>query len=230
MTRKIILDTETTGLDPNAGHRIVEIGCVELINMVPSGNVYHQYINPERAMPQEAFAIHGLSTDFLSGHPTFQHIVTDFLDFIADDAEIVIHNASFDMKFLDWEIEKAGHPKIDQSRVVDTLVIARKQNPGGRNSLDALCKRYGVNNSHREYHGALLDSQLLADVYLYLMGGRQPTLILTEEEKQQTIEMLIDHAAHIDFEHRSFLPSDEEVQSHQNFIEKIKNSKWLTHS
>lgn len=230
MTRKIILDTETTGLDPNAGHRIVEIGCVELINMVPTGAVYHQYINPERAMPQEAFAIHGLSTDFLSGHPTFQHIVTDFLDFIADDAEIVIHNASFDMKFLDWEIEKAGHPKIDRSRVVDTLLIARKQNPGGRNSLDALCKRYGINNSHREYHGALLDSQLLADVYLYLMGGRQPTLTLDEDAAQQTIETLLDHAVQVDFERRSFLPSDEERQSHQNLIEKIKNSKWLIHS
>ncbi|MDP3935790.1 MAG: DNA polymerase III subunit epsilon, partial [Alphaproteobacteria bacterium] len=213
-----------------AGHRIVEIGCVELINMVPTGAVYHQYINPERAMPQEAFAIHGLSTDFLSNHPTFQNIVLDFLDFIADDAEIVIHNASFDMKFLDWEIEKAGYSKIDRSRVVDTLAIARKQNPGGRNSLDALCKRYGINNSHREYHGALLDSQLLADVYLYLMGGRQPTLILDEEETEQATESLMDHAVHINFEHRSFLPSDEEMQSHQNLIEKIKNPKWLVYS
>lgn len=230
MTRTIILDTETTGLDPNAGHRIVEIGCVELINMIPTGKVYHQYINPERSMPQEAFAIHGLGTDFLSKHPNFQHIVSDFVNFIDIDSEIVIHNASFDMKFLDWEMTQTGHALIDRSRVIDSLLIARKQNPGGRNSLDALCKRYGVNNSHREYHGALLDSQLLADVYLYLMGGRQPTLILAEQESQQQTDALIDHIGTIEFELRSFNPSDEEIESHNKLIEKLKNPKWLAYS
>lgn len=230
MTRTIILDTETTGLDPNSGHRIVEIGCVELINMVQTGKVYHQYINPERPMPQEAFAIHGLGTDFLSKHPSFKHVVDDFVKFVGDDAEIVIHNASFDMKFLDWEMTQTGHNKIDRTRVIDTLVIARKQNPGGRNSLDALCKRYGINNAHREYHGALLDSQLLAEVYLYLMGGRQPTLILAEQESQQQTDALIDHIGTIEFELRSFNPSEEEVESHNKLIEKIKNPKWLTYS
>ena len=221
MTRTIILDTETTGLDPNAGHRVVEIGCIELINMVPTGKVYHQYINPERSMPQEAFAVHVLGTDFLSKHPSFKHIVEDFVSFVGDDAEIVIHNASFDMKFLDWEMTQTGHTKIDRTRVIDTLVIARKQNPGGRNSLDALCKRFGVNNAHREYHGALLDSQLLAEVYLYLMGGRQPTLVLAEQESQQQTDALIDHIGTIEFELRSFNPSDEEVESHNKLIEKI---------
>lgn len=230
MIRTIILDTETTGLDPNAGHRIVEIGCIELINMIPTGKVYHQYINPERSMPQEAFAIHGLGTDFLSKHPPFQNVVSDFVSFIGVDSEIVIHNASFDMKFLDWEMTQTGHALIDRSRVIDSLLIARKQNPGGRNSLDALCKRYGVNNSHREYHGALLDSELLAEVYLYLMGGRQPTLILDDQETQKEAEMLIDQPAHVEFEFRSFFPSEEEIVSHTKLIEKIKNSKWLAYS
>lgn len=230
MTRTIILDTETTGLDPNSGHRVVEIGCVELVNMVPTGNVYHQYINPERAMPQEAFAVHGLSTDFLSKHPPFKEIVSDFVTFIGDDAEIVIHNASFDLKFLDWEMMQTGHSKIDRARVIDTLMIARKQNPGGRNSLDALCKRYNINNSHREYHGALLDSQLLAEVYLYLMGGRQPSLVLEGQESEEQVDALIDHISTLEFELRSFNPSDEEMESHNKLIEKLKNPKWLTYS
>lgn len=228
MTREIILDTETTGLDPNAGHRIVEIGCVELINLIPTGRTYHQYINPERDMPSEAFAIHGLSEDFLSQHPKFSDIVSDFLSFVGDDGNLVIHNASFDMKFLDSEIERTNYSKINRQRVIDTLDIARKQNPGGRNSLDALCKRYGVNNSHREYHGALLDSQLLAEVYLYLMGGRQPMFSLQEETKE-IIEMLIDHEP-MDFEYRSFCPSDREQHSHVELIQKIKNSKWHVYS
>jgi DNA polymerase III subunit epsilon len=228
MTREIILDTETTGLDPNSGHRIVEIGCVELINLIPTGRTYHQYINPERDMPPEAFAIHGLSETFLSQHPKFSDIVSDFLNFVGDDGNLVIHNATFDMKFLDSEIERTSYPTINRQRVIDTLDIARKQNPGGRNSLDALCKRYGINNSHREYHGALLDSQLLAEVYLYLKGGRQPTFSLQEETKE-IIEMLIDHEP-INFEYRSFDPSDKEQTSHVELIQKIKNSKWHAYS
>jgi DNA polymerase-3 subunit epsilon len=228
MTREIILDTETTGLDPNAGHRIVEIGCVELINLVPTGKTYHQYINPERDMPTDAFEVHGLSADFLSQHPPFQDIVCDFLNFIGEDSNIVIHNANFDMKFLDWEMSRIQHQKINRQRIIDTLDIARKQNPGGRNSLDALCKRYGINNSHREYHGALLDSQLLADVYLYLMGGRQPKFLL-QEETTQHIEIFTEYKP-INFDYRSFSPSEEEQKSHSKLIEKIKNSKWYAYS
>lgn len=226
--REIILDTETTGLDPYAGHRIVEIGCVELINLVPTGKIYHQYINPERNMPMEAFNVHGLSNEFLANHPKFQDVVLDFLTFIGDNSKIVIHNASFDMKFLDWEMERTGHSLIDRSRIIDTLEIARKQNPGGRNSLDALCKRYGVNNSHREYHGALLDSQLLADVYLYLKGGRQPTFILQEEDAQVS-EATVEHSP-VEFAYRSFTPSENETTQHGNLITKIKNSKWQLYS
>lgn len=226
--RKIILDTETTGLDPNAGHRVVEIGCVELINLIPSGRVYHQYINPERSMPNEAFAVHGLSIDFLSKHPTFKEIAKDFIEFIGDDGELVIHNASFDMKFLDWELTQLGYSVISRTRVEDTLEIARKQNPGAKNSLDALCKRYGVSNAHREYHGALLDSQLLADVYLYLMGGRQPSLTL--EKNEAAFEESLTSNEPVNFETRLFEPSEVEVKSHLELIEQIKNSKWLAYS
>lgn len=226
--RKIILDTETTGLDPNAGHRVVEIGCVELINLIPSGRVYHQYINPERSMPNEAFAVHGLSIDFLSKHPTFKEIAKDFIEFIGDDGELVIHNANFDMKFLDWELKQLGYPVISRSRVEDTLEIARKQNPGAKNSLDALCKRYGVSNAHREYHGALLDSELLADVYLYLMGGRQPSLTL--EKNEATFEESLTSSEPVNFETRHFEPSEVEAKSHLELIEQIKNSKWLAYS
>jgi DNA polymerase-3 subunit epsilon len=226
--RKIILDTETTGLDPNAGHRIVEIGCVELINLIPSGRVYHQYINPERSMPNEAFAVHGLSSDFLSNHPTFKEVAKDFIEFVGDEGELVIHNANFDMKFLDWELSQVGYPVISRIRVEDTLEIARKQNPGAKNSLDALCKRYGVNNAHREYHGALLDSQLLAEVYLYLMGGRQPSLTL--EKSEAAFEEYLVSNVPANFEIRLFEPSEMEVKSHLELIEQIKNSKWLAYS
>lgn len=228
MIRKIILDTETTGLDPNSGHRIVEIGCIELINLIPSGRVYHQYINPERSMPKEAFAVHGLSAEFLSSHPTFQEIAKSFVDFVGDDGEIVIHNANFDVKFLDWELAQVGYPLIDRGRVEDTLEIARKKHPGAKNNLDALCKRYGINNAHREYHGALLDSQLLADVYLYLMGGRQPSLTL-EQVEVSLGEIHISHEP-VNFESRLFEPSELEVKSHIELVEQIKNSKWLAYS
>lgn len=227
MIREIILDTETTGLDPYAGHRIVEIGCIELINLVPTGKVYHQYVNPERTMPNDAFKIHGLSDDFLSKQPKFQDIILDFLTFIGDDSHLVIHNASFDMKFLDWEIDRLGYSKIARPRIIDTLELARKQNPGARNSLDALCKRYGIDNAHRQYHGALLDSQLLAEVYLYLKGGRQPTFIL--EEQAQIMDPSIVHTP-IEFAARSFRPSQEEFSQHFQLIQKMKNSKWQLYS
>jgi DNA polymerase III subunit epsilon len=175
--REIVLDTETTGFDPTTGDRIVEIGAVELMNHLPTGRTYHQYINPERAMPAEAFEVHGLGDDFLRDKPVFAAIGRAFIDFIAD-AKLVIHNASFDMKFLNFELSRTGLPEIPWARAVDTLAIARQKFPGSPASLDALCRRFGVDNSRREKHGALLDSEILAEVYLELIGGRQPDLVL----------------------------------------------------
>ncbi|MGH6854152.1 MAG: DNA polymerase III subunit epsilon [Aestuariivirga sp.] len=175
--REIILDTETTGLDPLQGHRIVEIGAVELINHVPSGRTFHVYINPQRVIPAEAIAVHGLSDIFLKDKPVFAKIADEFLEFIAD-SQLVIHNASFDMSFLNAELGSLGRNPILPDRVVDTLQLARRKHPMGPNSLDALCKRYGIDNSKRAQHGALLDSHLLADVYIELVGGRQTALSL----------------------------------------------------
>ncbi len=179
--REIVLDTETTGFEPAEGHRIVEIGAVELLNHMPTGNVYHQYINPQRSMPKEAFEVHGLGDEFLSDKPLFAAIAQAFLDFIGD-ARLVIHNAAFDMKFLNAELGWAGHPRLGDDRALDTLLIARKKFPGSPASLDALCRRFGIDNSAREKHGALLDSEILAEVYLELIGGRQPDLVLAEDE------------------------------------------------
>jgi DNA polymerase-3 subunit epsilon len=173
--REIVLDTETTGFEPAEGHRIVEIGAVELFNHVPTGRVYHQYINPERAMPAEAFAVHGLGDDFLRDKPRFSEIADGFLSFIGAESRLVIHNAAFDMKFLNAELGWLGLAEIAAERAVDTLLIARRKFPGSPVSLDALCRRFGIDNSSREKHGALLDSELLAEVYLELVGGRQPT-------------------------------------------------------
>lgn len=180
MTRELVLDTETTGLDPETGDRVVEIGAVEIINHMPTGKTYHQYINPERDMPQGAFEVHGLSIEFLSDKPVFKNIAQAFLDFIGND-KLIIHNASFDMKFLNAELKWCGHPPLPMDQAVDTLEIARRKFPGAQNSLDALCRRFGVDNSGREKHGALLDSEILAEVYLELLGGRQPDLVLVSE-------------------------------------------------
>lgn len=179
--REIVLDTETTGLDPNTGDRIVEIGAVELIGHMPTGKTYHQYINPERSVPQEAIQVHGLTDDFLRDKPLFKAVVQDFLDFIGD-ARLVIHNASFDMKFINAELSWAGLPKLPFERALDTLDIARRKFPGAPASLDALCRRYSIDNSARTLHGALLDSEILADVYLELIGGRQPDFGLNAEQ------------------------------------------------
>lgn len=171
--REIVLDTETTGFEPGEGHRIVEIGAVELVNHMPTGKTYHQYINPERSMPKEAFEVHGLGDDFLRDKPVFRKIGAAFLDFIGT-ARLVIHNAAFDIKFLNFELKQVGLPALEWSRAIDTLAIARQKFPGSPASLDALCRRFGVDNSGREKHGALLDSEILAEVYLELIGGRQP--------------------------------------------------------
>ena len=182
--REIVLDTETTGFEPNDGDRIVEIGAVELFNHIPTGKTFHQYINPERNMPEGAFSVHGLSEEFLSDKPVFKLIAQDFLEFIGD-SKLVIHNASFDMKFINAELGWVKHDSLPLSRAIDTLAIARRKFPGSPASLDALCRRFSINNSARTLHGALLDSEILAEVYLELLGGRQPDLVLkTTSEKQ----------------------------------------------
>jgi DNA polymerase III subunit epsilon len=182
--REIVLDTETTGIDPKDGHRIVEIGCVEVINNVPTGRTYHVYINPERDMPAEAERVHGLSEEFLKKHKVFSEIAGDFMDFIGEDP-LVIHNASFDMKFLNAELGKLGFQPMPMSRSIDTLAMARRKFPGAQSSLDALCRRFGIDNSNRTLHGALLDAELLAEVYLELRGGREPGLGLNPNQLAQ---------------------------------------------
>lgn len=177
--REIVLDTETTGLDPNQGHRLVEVGCVELLNRIPTGATFHAYVNPDRDMPAEAFAVHGLSEEFLRGHKRFHEIVDDFLIFIGD-APLVIHNASFDHGFLCAELKRAERALIARDRLVDTLMLARRKHSAGPYNLDALCARYGIDNSRRTKHGALLDAEILAEVYLELIGGRQASLGLAD--------------------------------------------------
>ncbi len=175
--REIVLDTETTGLEPAEGHRVVEIGAVELFKHMPTGKTYHQYINPGRSMPPEALAVHGLTDEFLRDKPPFAAVARAFLAFIGD-ARLVIHNAAFDMKFLNHELSLAGHAPLPAARAFDTVALARQKFPGSPASLDALCRRFGIDNSMREKHGALLDSEILAEVYLELIGGRQPDLTL----------------------------------------------------
>lgn len=178
--REIVLDTETTGFDPEEGDRIVEIGAVELMGHVPTGRTFHEYIDPQRAMPQEAFEVHGLGDDFLRGKPKFAQIGQPFLDFIGD-AKLVIHNAAFDIKFLNAELGWMNLQLIPWDQAIDTLAIARKKFPGSPASLDALCRRFGIDNSNRTLHGALLDSEILAEVYLELIGGRQPDFGLSSQ-------------------------------------------------
>jgi DNA polymerase III subunit epsilon len=180
--REIILDTETTGLDPLRGDRLVEIGGVELVNQFPTGRTFHVYINPERDMPEEAFRVHGLSAEFLQDKPLFAAVADDFLSF-AEGAKLVIHNASFDMGFINAELKRLGREPIPMDRVLDTLTMARRRFPGGSNNLDALCSRFGIDNSKRTKHGALLDAELLAEVYIELNGGRQATFSLADSRK-----------------------------------------------
>jgi DNA polymerase-3 subunit epsilon len=175
--REIVLDTETTGLDPYQGHRLVEIGCIELVNRIPSGQTFHRYVNPERDVPTEAFAVHGLSRDFLKDKPLFAEVVDDLLAFMGD-APLVAHNAAFDLTFINAEFERAGRALLARERMIDTLLLARRKHPGSPNRLDDLCARYGIDNSKRVKHGALLDAEILADVYLELIEGRQAQLIL----------------------------------------------------
>jgi DNA polymerase III subunit epsilon len=183
--REIVLDTETTGLDPLRGDRLVEIGCVELFNHMPTGQVYHCYINPERDMPEEAFKVHGLSTEFLSDKPLFSAVVDEFLAFIGD-SPLIIHNASFDISFINAELDRIMRAAVARERLVDTLLLARRKHPGVSNRLDDLCSRYAIDNSRRTKHGALLDAELLAEVYIDLIGARQSSLILAETRTVST--------------------------------------------
>jgi len=221
--REIVLDTETTGLDPNAGHRVVEIGCIELINHIPTGETYHQYVNPERAMPDEAFAVHGLSEAFLSQHPVFADVADAFLDFVGD-AKLVIHNAVFDIKFLNAELERLDQPVIPLSRAIDTVQLARQRFPGAQASLDALCRRFEIDNSARNLHGALLDADLLSLVYLELIGGRQPGLELatasrTARTRARAVERPLRPA-------RPHAPTSEEDAAHAAMLEKVSDPIW----
>jgi len=223
MIREIVLDTETTGFEPSQGHRLVEIGCLELINHVPTGRVFHTYINPEREVPQEAFAVHGLSYEFLKGHPPFKDVISLFLEFV-EDVPLVIHNAKFDMRFINAELKQHNHPEIPFSRAIDTLIMARQKFPGSPASLDALCKRFGVDNKARDKHGALLDAELLAQVYLELMGGKQPGLTLEFTSPiKQVLEGRIDKQVRIPRPHG---PSGEEVNLHQELVAKLNKPVW----
>lgn len=223
--REIVLDTETTGLDPFSGHRIVEVGCIELLNHVRTGNYFHSYVNPERDMPREAEAVHGLSADFLKDKPKFSEVAGALLEFIGDDP-LVIHNAAFDMKFLNAELGFAKKPEIDFARAIDTVLIARKKFPGQPASLDALCKRFNIDLSARTKHGALLDSELLADVYLELLGGRQSSLGLVADEAAAKTEASVTFTGHTDIPARNFPPSLEELAAHEAMIGKLKNPLW----
>jgi DNA polymerase III subunit epsilon len=177
--REIVFDTETTGLDPVQGDRLVEIGCIELVNRFPTGRTFHCYFNPERDMPEQAFKIHGLSVEFLKDKPLFAEKAKDLLAFLGE-AQLVAHNAIFDLGFLNAELERAGHVTVNRERLIDTLLIARRKHPGGANRLDDLCTRYAVDNSRRTKHGALLDAELLAEVYVELIGARQAQLVLSQ--------------------------------------------------
>lgn len=221
--REIVLDTESTGLDPKSGHRLVEIGCLELMNHVPTGNVFHCYINPERDMPQEAFNVHGLSEEFLRDHPVFKDVAEKFLEFIQDDI-LVIHNARFDMKFLNHELGSLEIVPLSFERVIDTLQIAREKFPGSPANLDALCRRFNVDNSTRVKHGALLDAELLAEVYLELIGGRQSTFHL-EEEAQHVLSKVDGYTQNVR-PIRSFPASEEELKNHKEILGKISNALW----
>ena len=228
--RELVLDTETTGLDPLNGDRIVEIGCVEIFNHIATGQTYHQYINPERAMPTGAFAVHGLSEEFLSGYPVFADVVDGFLDFIGDD-QLVIHNAKFDMGFINAELRRLERPALPMGQSIDTVTMARRRFPGAPASLDALCRRLDVDNSSRTKHGALLDAELLAEVYLELRGGRQPGLSLAAAEAEAYSAS--DEAEPFDLQPeaevrppRPHAPTAEETAAHAAFVETLNESIW----
>ena len=224
--REIVLDTETTGLDPASGHRVVEIACVELENHVQTGRFFHTYLNPEREMPLEAYEIHGLSIEFLEKHPLFAEKAGELLDFVGD-AGLVIHNAEFDLKFLDYELSRAGRPALARERsIVDTVSLARRRYPGSPASLDALCRRFEIDLAVREKHGARIDCELLARVYLELIGGREPGFDLASAQRRSglvgsEVTMTVRPP-------RPHGPSEDELAAHAAFLEKLKAPIWLS--
>ena len=229
--REIVLDTETTGLDPRDGHRLVEIGCIELFNHIATGRTYHQYINPQRDMPTAAYDVHGLSEEFLSGHPTFDKVADAFLEFVGD-SPLVIHNAAFDMGFINAELGRLGHTPLPMNQSVDTVSMARRRYPGAPASLDALCRRFDIDNSARTKHGALLDAELLAEVYLELRGGRQPGLSLAAAEAGASSNDEEDRVVEIRKSSevrpvRPHAPSEDELAAHRAFVGTLKEPLWL---
>ncbi|WND03661.1 DNA polymerase III subunit epsilon [Temperatibacter marinus] len=221
--REIVFDTETTGFDPFSGDRVIEIGCVVLINkIVQTGeeNQFHRYCNPRRDVPESAVKVHGLTAEMLADKPYFEDVMDEFLDFVGDDI-LVAHNAEFDKKFINWELENAGRKPIPAAQFKDTLAIARGKYPGAQNSLDALCRRFGIENGHRTLHGALLDSEILADVYVELEGGRQTGLELTVEKKKAFVQTEKKKR-----EPRSFPLTDAELEAHKDYIMALKDPLW----
>jgi len=235
--REIVLDTETTGISPRDGHRIIEIGALELMHHLPTGNSLHIYINPERDIDEGAVAVHGLTSAFLTDKPLFAEIVDEFLSFIGD-SPLVIHNASFDMGFINAELDKIQRPPLPMDRAIDTLAMARKKFPGAQANLDALCRRFEIDNSHRDLHGALVDADLLASVYVELLGGRQPGLSLGAENKNVTAAVAISaeqasSVLQVDCDKkpvrpiRPHAPSLEETAAHDKFLAKLQDPIWL---
>lgn len=230
--REIVLDTETTGLSPQDGHRIIEIGALEMVNHVSTGQTFHVYINPERPIEPDAMAVHGITDERVAGEPVFADLVDDFLNFIGDD-KMVIHNAPFDMGFINAELERCGKPVLPMDRAIDTLVMARKKFPGGQASLDALCRKFGIDNSHRDLHGAMIDTDLLAEVYIELLGGKQPGLTLAldgdavdvkPEENAVTANISTEKSAARP--PRAHHASPEELAAHQAFVTSMKDPVW----
>jgi DNA polymerase-3 subunit epsilon len=225
--REIILDTETTGLDPASGHRLIEIGCLELVDGMKTGQVFHRYINPERDVPPDAERIHGISTDFLRDKPLFAEIVDEFLEFISD-ARLVIHNAAFDMKFVNAELTRHGFSALPMERAFDTLALTRKKFPGSPASLDALCKRFEIDLSARTKHGALLDAELLAEVYVELMGGKQVKLALDNSLSGMMQEKTTTRTSGVSYPVRNFPVSAEEQAAHEDMLAKLKTPIWAS--
>lgn len=227
--REIVLDTETTGLSPKEGHRIVEIGALEMINHVPTGKTYHVYINPERDIDPDAMAVHGITNDRVANEPLFADHVEAFLEFIAD-SPLVIHNAPFDMGFINAELERCGKAPLPNDRAIDTLIMARRKFPGGQASLDALCRKFNIDNTHRELHGAMIDTDLLADVYIELIGGKQPGLTLAvssgESDPAPAQISSTPMAGSTHREKRLHAVPDDEKRAHQAFVESMTNPLW----
>lgn len=227
MTREIVLDTETTGLNPAEGHRIVEIGALEMINHVPTGKTFHVYINPERPIDPDAIAVHGITDERVAGEPVFADIADAFIEFLGA-SKLVIHNASFDMGFINAELKRLGQPQLPADRAIDTLMLARRKFPGAQASLDALCRRFNIDNSHRELHGAMVDTDLLADVYIELIGGRQPGLTLNVSDQA----VATDQTGSMPSVSRTMRPprphdaTADEIAAHNAFIDRLPDPLW----